>query len=71
MYFGCFLKFLIALFDGTAYEWMWSGAHGSTHDFGARGPGFDSIYTQTQDSIYLEALIPLLLDNRLKNDAIL
>jgi hypothetical protein len=21
--------------------WMWSGAHGSTHDFGARGPAFD------------------------------
>ena len=21
--------------------WMWSGAHGSTHDSGVRGPGFD------------------------------
>ncbi len=21
--------------------WMWSGAHGSTHDSDARGPGFD------------------------------
>jgi hypothetical protein len=21
---------------------MWSGAYGSTHDSGARGPGFDS-----------------------------
>jgi hypothetical protein len=70
LYFGCFLKFLIALFDGTAYEWMWSGAHGSTHDSGARGPGFDSTYTQTQDGIYLKALIPLLSDNRLNKNCL-
>ncbi len=43
---------------------MWSGAHGSTHDSGARGPGFDP----TQDGIYSEAPISLLSDNRLKND---
>ena len=52
-------------------KWMWTGAHGSTHDSGARGPGFDSTYTQTQDGIYSEALISLLSDNRLKNDVIL
>jgi hypothetical protein len=34
---------------------------------GARGPGFDFTHTQTQDSIYSEALISLLSDNRLKN----
>ncbi len=27
--------------EGTTTQWMWSGAHGSTHDSGARGPGFD------------------------------
>ncbi len=52
---------------------MWSGAHGSTHDSGARGPGFDPTPKPclTQDGIYSEALISLLSDNRLKNDAIL
>ncbi len=50
---------------------MWSGAHGSTHDSGARGPGFNSTYALTQDSTYSEAPISLLSDNRLKNDVIL
>jgi hypothetical protein len=43
--------------------WMWSGAHGSTHDSGARGPWFDP----TSSS---EAPISLLSGNRLKNNII-
>ncbi len=30
-------------------EWMSSGAHGSTHDPGARGPGFDPTSKPTTD----------------------
>jgi hypothetical protein len=47
---------------------MWSGAHGITHDSGARGPGFDP--TPKPRMAFLEALISLLSDNRLKNDFI-
>jgi hypothetical protein len=49
-------------------EWMWSGAHGSTHDSGVRGPGFDP--TSSPGWHFSEALISLLSDNRLKNDFI-
>jgi hypothetical protein len=52
------------------YFRMWSGAHGSTHNSGARGPGFDPT-PKTQEGIYLDALISLLSDNRLKNNVIL
>jgi hypothetical protein len=48
--------------------WMWSGAHGSTHDYSARGPGFDP--TPKPRMAFSEALISLLSDNRLKNDFI-
>ncbi len=48
--------------------WMWSGAHGSTHDSGARGPGFDP--SPKPRTAFSEALISLLSDNRLKNDFI-
>ena len=47
---------------------MWSGAHGSAHDSGARGPGFD--LTPKPRMAFSEALISLLTDNRLKNDYI-
>jgi hypothetical protein len=40
--------------------------HGSTHDSGARGPGFDP--TPKLRMAFSEALISLLSDNRLKND---
>jgi hypothetical protein len=50
----------------TIWMWMWSGAHGSTHNSGARGPGFDP--TPKPRTAFLEALIPLLSDNRLEND---
>jgi hypothetical protein len=43
---------------------MLSGAHGSTHDYSARGPGFD--HTPISESP-----ISLPSDNRLKNDVIL
>ncbi len=45
---------------------MWSGAHGSTHDSGARGLGFDP--TPKPSTAFLEALISLLEYNRLKSD---
>ena len=45
---------------------MWSGAR--AHDSGARGPGFDP--TPKPRMAFLEALIALLSDNRLKNDFI-
>jgi hypothetical protein len=45
---------------------MWSGAHGSTHNYGARGLGFDP--TPKPRTAFLEALISLLEDNRLKSD---
>ena len=45
---------------------MWSGAHGSTHNSGARGPGFD--LTPKLRMAFSEALISLLSDNKLKND---
>jgi hypothetical protein len=47
---------------------MWSGAHGSTHNSSARGPGFDP--TPKPRMAFSEALISLLSDNRLKNDFI-
>ena len=50
----------------NGHQWMWSGAHGSTHDSSARGPGFDPS-PKIQDG-NLEAPISLLSDNRLKSD---
>ncbi len=49
---------------------MWSGAHGNTHDSGARGPGFDPT-PKPRTAFFSEALISLLSDNRLENDVIL
>ncbi len=46
-------------------EWMWSGAHGSTHE-----RTWVRSYTQTQDGIS-ESPISSVSDNRLKNDVIL
>jgi hypothetical protein len=47
-------------------KWMRSGAHGSTHDSSARGPGFDP--SPKPRKAFLEALISLLSENRLKNN---
>jgi hypothetical protein len=48
--------------------WMWSGAHGSIHNSGAIGLGFDP--TPSPGWHFSEALISLLSGNRLKNDFI-
>ncbi len=42
---------------------------GSTHNYGARGPGFDS-HPDPGWHFNGKTLIPLLSDNRLKNDFI-
>jgi hypothetical protein len=54
--------------NGVYQLWMWSGAQGSTHKSGARGPGFDP--TPNPGWHFLEAIISLLSDNRLKNNFI-
>ncbi len=38
---GLKVKLFVVSFIQLATLWMWSGAHGSTHNNGARGPGFD------------------------------
>jgi hypothetical protein len=38
---GGIQKLIIITNKEITFRWMWSGAHGSTHDSGARGPGFD------------------------------
>ncbi len=48
---------------------MWSGAHSSSHDSGAREPGFNP--TPKPWMAFSEAPVSLLSDNRLKYNVIL
>ncbi len=50
--------------------WMWSGAHGSTHDSGARGLGFDPT-PKLRTAFFWKTLISLISDNRVKSNVIL
>jgi hypothetical protein len=49
---------------------MWSGAHGSTHDSGARGLGFDPT-PKPRTAFFWKTLISLISDNRVKSNVIL
>jgi hypothetical protein len=60
---------IVATKEKSNYKWwMWSGAHGSTHNYDARGHGFDP--SPKPRTAFSEALISLLSDHRLKNDFI-